>query len=92
MTTQSPWIESYLERKNAIDLARQDPAVQTAAIAVLDTLRDLQNELFWSLSGDPTDETWPTRLIEQAHHLVDQAHEFRAALVAHPAAERGDAS
>ena len=85
MTTQTPWLESYRVNKNAADLARQAAPVKAAHAAILQTLKDIENELYWSLSGDPTDETWPTRLIEQAHYLVDQAHEFRAALIANPA-------
>ena len=90
MTTS--WLETYRQNKHAEDLARQAAPVKAAHADILRSLRDIENELNWSLSGDPTDSCWPDRLLEQAHQLVDQAHAFRASLVAHPAPAEENAS
>jgi hypothetical protein len=88
MTTQTPWLDSYRANKNAEDLARQAAPVKAAHADILRSLKDIENELYWSLSGDASDACWPDRLLEQAHQLVDQAHAFRASLVAHPAPQQ----
>jgi hypothetical protein len=85
MTTQIQWLESYRKRQNIDHLARQTAPVKAVAADILRSLKDIENELYWSLSGDSDDSIWPTRLIEQAHELLDHAHAYRQALKDHPA-------
>jgi hypothetical protein len=76
----------YRERRNAERLAAQHPEVQGAAKTILKQLKDIEQYLHWSMSGEEKDggAYYARSLLEHAHELVDQAHAWRAALKANP--------
>ena len=88
----------YQQKVNAERLARQAPAVQKTARAILDELSNVQTYLYWTLDPEEKDggAYYCQTLLDHAHMLVDQAHEYRAALKANPPKEEeeenGDAA
>jgi hypothetical protein len=76
----------YRERRNAERLAAQHLDVQAAAKDILKQLKDLEQYLYWSMSGEERDggAYYAQSLLDHAHDLVDQAHAYRAALKASP--------
>jgi hypothetical protein len=76
----------YRERRNAERLAAQHAGVQAAAKDILKQLQDIQQYIYWSMSGEERDggAYYAQNLLDHAHELVDQAHAYRAALKANP--------
>ena len=79
-------MNSYQQRVNAERLARQAPAVQKIAKALLDELKNIETYLYWTFDPDEKDggAYYCQTLLDHAHMVVDQAHEYRAALKANP--------
>jgi hypothetical protein len=77
--------ESLPAKANAERLANQAPAVRKIAKELLDELKNLEQYMYWSLDPEEKDggAYYCQSLIDHAHMVVDQAHEFRAALKAH---------
>lgn len=75
---------AYQDRVDAARLASQGVEVQKAAGAILDELANLRHYLYWAL--DPAEDAayYCQSLLDHAHMLVDLAHDYRAALKAHP--------
>jgi hypothetical protein len=78
---------AYRQRVDAANLAASHHTVQDAAKSILASLKSIENYLYWAL--DPEEAaaermTWERNMIEQAHELVDQAHEFRLRVRANP--------
>jgi hypothetical protein len=75
---------SYQQRVNAERLARQAPAVQKTAKAILKETMAIDQCLYWALDPDKKNQGfyWLAGLIEHAHMLVDLGHEYRAELAA----------
>jgi hypothetical protein len=76
----------YRERRNAERLAAQHTDVQAAAKDIIKQLRDLEQYIYWSMSGEERDggAYYAQNLLDHAHELVDQAHAYRIALKANP--------
>ena len=85
-------MDSYKQRLNAERLANQAPAVQKIAKELLDELKNLETYLYWSFDPDDDDggAYYAQTLLDHAHMLIDQAHEFRAALKANPPPKEDD--
>ena len=79
-------MNEYQRRMNTERLARQTPELQKKAKELLDELLNVQNYLYWSLDPDEKDGGmyYCQSILDHAHMLVDQAHEYRAALKANP--------
>lgn len=77
---------SYQERRNAENLACQDPHLQVAAKDILEELKRIERVLYWAIDPEETDggAQWARSLIEHAHALLDLAHDYRQALKAYP--------
>ena len=76
----------YQQKVNAERLAAQAPAVQKVAKELLDELKNIEHYLYWAFDPDEKDggAYYCQSLLDHAHMLVDQAHEFRAAVKANP--------
>ncbi len=79
-------MNEYQRRMNIERLARQAPELQKKAKALLDEVRNVETYLYWSLDPEEKDGGmyYCQTLLDHAHMLVDQAHEYRAALKANP--------
>ena len=76
----------YRQRRNAERLAAQHSDVQATAKDILKQLKDIEQYIYWSMSGEERDggAYYAQNLLDHAHELVDQAHAWRAALKASP--------
>ena len=79
-------MNSYTQRENIARLARQAPEVKKLAKEIFDELKNVDVYLNWALDPEEKDGGmyYCQTLLDHAHMLVDQAHEFRAALKANP--------
>jgi hypothetical protein len=82
----------YQQRVNAEWLARQAPEVKKLAKEILDELKNVETYLYWAFNPEEKDGGgyYCQSVIDHAHMLVDQAHEFRAALRANPPPKEDD--
>ena len=77
------WMNAYTRRVNGERLARQAPDVRATAMEILEELKSVEQQMYWSL--DPDDKgVWLSTLIEHAHNLVDLGHVWRAVLKDNP--------
>ncbi len=79
-------MNEYQRRMNTERLGRQAPEVKKIAKELLDEVRNVETYLYWSLDPEEKDGGmyYCQTLLDHAHMLVDQAHEYRAALRANP--------
>lgn len=79
-------MNQYQERVNAERLKRQHPDVRKLVWEIRDELKNVEIYLNWALDPDEKDGGmyYCQTLLDHAHMLIDQAHEFRAALRANP--------
>ena len=79
-------MNAYQHRTSAERLVAQHPDVKGAAKAILESLKNLERYLYWSIDPDEKDggAYYCNNLLDQAHLLVDEAHAYRAALKANP--------
>ncbi len=75
---------AYQQRVNSERLERQAPEVQKIAKEILEELKGLERCLYWAIDPEDDPMQWTASMIERAHALVDQTHEYRAALKADP--------
>ena len=82
----------YTQRENAARFARQAPEVQKLAREIFDELKNVETYLYWAINPEEEDGGlyYCQSVIDHAHMLVDQAHEFRAALRANPPPKEDD--
>ena len=82
----------YTQRENIARLARQAPEVQKLAKELLDELKNVETYLYWAINPEEKDggAYYCQSVIDHAHMLIDQAHEFRAALRANPPPKEDD--
>ena len=80
------WMDSYQARVNDERLARQAQTVQDSARSILDALKTIETYVYWAFDPDEKEGGMYNcrNLLEHAHELVDQAHEFRARVRANP--------
>lgn len=86
-------MNQYREKMNAQRLEAQAPAVKAAAKMILAQQKSIEQYLYWALSPEEKDggAYYCQNLLDYAHELVDQAHEFRAAVKANaPPKEEDD--
>ena len=79
-------MNQYQERVNAERIKRQHPDVQKLVKEIRDELKNVETYLYWALDPEEKDggAYYCQTLLDHAHMLIDQAHEFRAALKANP--------
>ena len=79
-------VNQYQERENEYLIKRQHPDVQKLVKEIRAELRNVDVYLHWALNPEEKDggAYYCQSVIDHAHMLVDQAHEFRAALKANP--------
>jgi hypothetical protein len=79
-------LQDYQDKANAERLACQHPPVTAAAKEILVTLKNIERYLYWALDPEEKDggAYYAQNLLANAHELVDQAHAYRAALIANP--------
>jgi hypothetical protein len=76
---------AYRQRVDAANLAAAHQSVQDSAKSILANLKSIENYLYWTLDPEEPQPRYELNsIIEQAHELVDQAHEFRLRVRAHP--------
>ena len=82
----------YTQRENVERLKRQAPEVQKIAKELLDELKNVELYLYWAINPEEKDggRYYCQTLLDHAHMLIDQAHEFRAALKANPPPKEDD--
>lgn len=85
-------MNSYQQKVNAERLANQAPAVKKIAKELLDELKNIDMYLYWALDPEEKDGGmyYCQSLLDHAHMVIDQAHEFRAALKANPPPKEED--
>ena len=79
-------MNQYQARVYEERLKRQHPDVQKVVREIRDELKNVETYLSWALDPDEKDGGmyYCQTLLDHAHMLIDQAHEFRAALRANP--------
>ena len=79
-------MNQYREKMNALRLAAQAQTVQDSAKSILEALKTIESYVYWAIDADEKDGgMWNCQcLLEHAHELVDQAHEYRVRLKANP--------
>jgi hypothetical protein len=78
---------AYRQRMDAANLAAAHQSVQDAAKSILANLKSIENYLYWSLDPEEPEgeRSYLCRnMLEYAHELVDQAHQFRLHVCANP--------
>ena len=82
----------YTQRENIARLACQHPPVKKIGKEILDELKNVETYLYWAINPEEKDGGmyYCQTLLDHAHMLVDQAHEFRAALKANPPPKEED--
>ena len=85
-------MNQYVMQRNKERLSLQHEDVKRAARALLDELRNVEQYLFWALDGEEKDggAYYCQTLLDHTHSLVDQAHDFRAAVKANPPPKEED--
>lgn len=85
-------MNQYVMQRNAERLAVQHENVRKAARALIDELRNVEQYLFWAIDGSEKDggAYYCHTLLDHAHMIIDQAHEFRAAIKANPPPKEED--
>ena len=79
-------MNQYQQRVNEERIKRQHPDVQNRVREILDELKNVELYVHWAINPEEKDGGmyYCQTLLDHAHMLIDQAHEFRAALKANP--------
>ena len=85
-------MNQYQARVNEERIKRQHPDVQKVVKEIRDEIKNIEVYLSWALDPEEKDggAYYCQSVIDHAHILVDQAHEFRAALRANPPPKEDD--
>ena len=85
-------VNQYQERENEYLIKRQHPDVQKLVKEIRAELRNVDVYLHWAINPEEKDggAYYCQSVIDHAHMLIDQAHEFRAALRANPPPKEDD--
>ena len=79
-------MNQYQARVSEERIKRQHPDVQKVVKEIRDEIKNIEVYLSWAINPEEKDggAYYCQSVIDHAHILVDQAHEFRAALRANP--------